>query len=107
MADDKKADAKSIMKILMLSASEGTYIKVEISGDNQDANKFDLEAAKSVVTNVKTLMNSLPEQFDKFYVDVIAKYSNKIKQTIENKYHAKCHNAVAVLGVHFCFCSMP
>ena len=48
-----------------------------VSGDNQDANKFDLEAAKSVVTNVKTLMNSLPEQFDKFYVDVIAKYSNK------------------------------
>ena len=36
LKDDKKADARSIMKILMLSASQGTYIKVQISGDNQD-----------------------------------------------------------------------
>ena len=34
--NDKKADARSIMKILMLSASQGTYIKVQINGENQD-----------------------------------------------------------------------
>ena len=34
--DDKRADARSIMKILMLSASQGTHIKVQINGDNQD-----------------------------------------------------------------------
>ncbi len=49
--DNKRADAKSIMKILMLSASKGSIIKIIIDGkDQKDAmssierlfqNKFD------------------------------------------------------------------
>ena len=51
--DDKNADARSIMKLLMLSASKGSSISVEIDGvDQTDAmssieklfeNKFDEE----------------------------------------------------------------
>ena len=51
--DDKNADARSIMKLLMLSASKGSYISVKIDGaDQSDAmnsieklfeNKFDEE----------------------------------------------------------------
>ena len=51
--DDKNADARSIMKLLMLSASKGSYISVKIDGaDQNDAmnsieklfeNKFDEE----------------------------------------------------------------
>ena len=51
--DDKNADARSIMKLLMLSASKGSSINVEIDGiDQNDAmssieklfrNKFDEE----------------------------------------------------------------
>ena len=51
--DDKNADARSIMKLLMLSASKGSCISVEIDGiDQNDAmssieklfkNKFDEE----------------------------------------------------------------
>mgnify|MGYP001164012941 FL=1 len=36
LKDDKIADARSIMKLLMLSASQGTHVKVQINGDNQD-----------------------------------------------------------------------
>lgn len=34
--NDKRADAKSIMKILMLSASKGSIIKIIIDGNDQD-----------------------------------------------------------------------
>ena len=49
--DGKNADARSIMKLLMLSASQGSYVSIEIDGvDQKDAmrsmvtlfdNKFD------------------------------------------------------------------
>ena len=38
--DNKNADARSIMKLLMLSASQGTRISVEVDGiDQKDAMK--------------------------------------------------------------------
>ena len=42
--DGKNADARSIMKLLMLSASQGTYINIQIDGVDQEA------AMKSMVT---------------------------------------------------------
>ena len=51
--DDKNADARSIMKLLMLSASKGSSINVKIDGNDQNdamssieklfKNKFDEE----------------------------------------------------------------
>ena len=51
--DNKNADARSIMKLLMLSASKGSHIRVEIDGIDQNEamssieslfkNKFDEE----------------------------------------------------------------
>ncbi len=41
--DNKNADAKSIMKILMLSASKGSSIEICIDGNDQD------DAMKAVV----------------------------------------------------------
>ncbi len=41
--DGKDADARSIMKILMLSASKGTSINVQIDGEDQE------NAMKSIV----------------------------------------------------------
>ena len=35
MKDEKKADARSIMKILMLSASKGTSLTISIQGEDQ------------------------------------------------------------------------
>lgn len=34
--DDKSADARSIMKLLMLSASKGSVLKVNIDGEDQE-----------------------------------------------------------------------
>jgi phosphocarrier protein HPr len=34
--DDKSADARSIMKLLMLSASRGSVLKVNIDGEDQE-----------------------------------------------------------------------
>ena len=32
---DKQANAKSIMNVMMLAASRGSYIKLEVSGDDE------------------------------------------------------------------------
>ena len=42
--DGKNADARSIMKLLMLSASQGSYISIEVDGVDQK------DAMKSMVT---------------------------------------------------------
>ena len=41
--DDKQADARSIMKILMLSASKGSIIKIIIDGTDQNEAMASLE----------------------------------------------------------------
>ena len=41
--DDKQADARSIMKILMLSASKGSIIKIIIDGIDQNEAMSSLE----------------------------------------------------------------
>lgn len=35
--DDARVDAQSIMGLLMLAASKGTYIDIEADGDDEDA----------------------------------------------------------------------
>ena len=42
--DGKNVDARSIMKLLMLSASQGSYISIEVDGVDQK------DAMKSMVT---------------------------------------------------------
>ena len=42
--DDKRADARSIMKILMLSASMGSIIKIIVDGADQNEAMASLEA---------------------------------------------------------------
>ncbi len=41
--DNKQADAKSIMKILMLSASKGSIIKIVIDGSDENEAMISLE----------------------------------------------------------------
>ena len=41
--DDKQADARSIMKILMLSASKGSIIRIVIEGSDQNEAMASLE----------------------------------------------------------------
>ena len=41
--NDKRADARSIMKILMLSASKGSIIKIVIEGSDQNEAMASLE----------------------------------------------------------------
>ena len=48
---DKKADAKSIMKILMLAAPKGTEIKITASGKDESA------AIKSLENLIKAKFN--------------------------------------------------
>ena len=49
--DDKRADAKSIMKILMLAAPQGTEIKITASGEDESM------AIKSLENLIKAKFN--------------------------------------------------
>ncbi|MEX1057054.1 MAG: HPr family phosphocarrier protein, partial [Natronospirillum sp.] len=46
--DGQQADAKSIMSLMMLAASKGTHVFIEVSGDDEE---IALAALKSLINN--------------------------------------------------------